>query len=53
MAFRGTTNKLKLTTNLTLYEPYNNYWTKLSRVEHKRKKKIKIKFEKRDFKHSK
>ena len=31
----------KLSTNLTLYEAYTNHWTKLRRVETKRKKEFK------------
>ena len=41
MPIRGKTNK-KLSTNLTLYEAYTNYWTNLRRTETKRKKEFNL-----------
>ena len=43
MPIRGKTNKhQKLSTNLTVYEAYRNYWTKLRRAETKRKKEFNL-----------
>ena len=39
---RGKTNKQKMTTNLTLYEAYTNYWMNLRRAETKRKKEFNL-----------
>ena len=36
------TNKLKLSTDLTLYEAYTNHWTNLRRAETKRKKEFSL-----------
>ena len=36
------TNKQKMTTNLTLYEAYTNYWMNLRRAETKRKKEFNL-----------
>jgi len=35
-------NKQKLSTNLTLYEVYKNYWVNLRRAETKRKKEFNL-----------
>ena len=35
-------NKQKLSTNLTLYEAYTNYWTNLRRAETERKKEFNL-----------
>ena len=43
MPIRGkTNNKQKLRTNLTLYKPHTNHWTKLRRAETKRKKEFNL-----------
>ena len=42
LAYRGKTNKQKLSTNLTLYEAYTNHWTNLQRAETKRKKEFNL-----------
>ena len=45
---RGKTSKqTKLSTNLTLYEAYNDHWTNLRRTETKRKKNLTLNLGKR------
>ena len=38
LPIRGKTNKHELSTNLTIYKVYTNYWTNLRMAETKRKK---------------
>ena len=44
MPIRGKSNKQtnKLSTNLTLYEPYTNHWANFRRAETKRKKEFNL-----------